>query len=164
MSDDTRKVAFICSKGTLDMAYPALVMGWAALGNGIDVTIFFTFWGMNVIRKENPPKVKKDFMSKMFGWMMPCGPGKLGLSKMNMGGMGTSMMKGVMKKKNVMNLPQLIALAQAEPNIEMIACEMSMDVMGIKKEELIDGIELAGVGSFVGSVTAPNSKGTISFT
>lgn len=169
MSEETttpepENLTILMLSGDLDKALGAFIIANGAAAMDTKVTMFFTFWGMNVIRKENPPKVKKDFMSKMFGWMMPCGPNKLGLSKMNMGGMGTSMMKGVMKKKNVMNLSQLIALAQAEPNIEMIACEMSMDVMGIKKEELIDGIELAGVGSFVGSVTAPNSKGTISFT
>ena len=126
--------------------------------------VFFTFWGINVLRKDQPPPVKKDLISKMFGWMMPRGPNKLVLSSMNMMGMGTNMMKGIMKKKNVLSLPQLMEYAAADDNIRIIACEMSMDVMGIKKEELIDGVELAGVGSFVGSVTTPNSKGTISFT
>ena len=96
--------------------------------------------------------------------MMPCGAKKLTLSKMNMMGMGTEMMKGVMKKKNVLSLPQLMGYALADENIRVIACEMSMDMMGIQKEELLDGVELAGVGTFVGAATAPNSKGTITFT
>lgn len=150
--------------GDLEKALGAFIIANGASAMDVKVTMFFTFWGMNVLRKSQPPPVKKDFMSKMFGWMMPCGPDKLKLSNMNMMGMGTCMMKDIMKKKNVMSLPQLIEYAVADENIRIIACEMSMDVMGIKKEELIDGVELAGVGSFVGAVTTPNSKGTITFT
>lgn len=94
----------------------------------------------------------------------PWGAGKLKLSNMNMGGMGTCMMKGVMKKKNVLSLPQLIEYAQLDENISMVACEMSMDVMGLSREELIDGVEMGGVGAFVNSATSANSKGVVSFT
>lgn len=158
------ELTILMFSGDLDKAMGAFIIANGAGVMDTQVTMFFAFWGINILRKDNPPPVKKDFMSKMFGWMMPRGANKLTLSKMNMGGMGTNMMKGVMKKKNVMSLPELIATAQADPNIKLVACEMSMNVMGIQHEELIDGVELAGVGTFVGSVTAPNSKGTISFT
>lgn len=167
MSDETPKqdeLTILMFAGDLDKAMGAFIIANGASAMDTKVTMFFAFWGINILRKDHPPVVKKDFMSRMFGWMMPRGANKLSLSNMNMMGMGTEMMKGVMKKKNVLSLPQLIAYALADDNIRLIACEMSMDVMGIKKEELLDGVELAGVGTFVGSVTAPNSKGTISFT
>ena len=168
MSDETTpkqdELTILVFAGDLEKALGAFIIANGASAMDTKVTMFFTFWGINILRKDQPPAVKKDLISKMFGWMMPCGPNKLTLSNMNMMGMGTSMMKGIMKKKNVLSLPQLMEYAVADENIRIIACEMSMDVMGIKKEELIDGVELAGVGAFVGSVTTPNSKGTISFT
>ena len=94
--------------------------------------------------------MKKTFIEKMFGAMMPRGTGKLTLSKMNMLGMGSKMMKGIMKKKNVASLNELIAQAQKN-GVKMVACTMSMDVMGIREEELIDGVELAGVASYLGA-------------
>jgi peroxiredoxin family protein len=111
--------------------------------------MFFTFWGLNVLRKSQKVQVKKGFIEKMFGLMMPRGPEKLGLSKMNFGGMGAAMMKHVMKRKNVQSLPELIETAQAL-GVKIIACTMSMDVMGIGKEELVDGIEYAGVATYLG--------------
>ena len=168
MSDETTpkqdELTILVFAGDLEKALGAFIIANGASAMDTKVTMFFTFWGINILRKDQPPPVKKDLISKMFGWMMPRGANKLVLSNMNMMGMGTNMMKGIMKKKNVLSLPQLMEYAAADDNIRIIACEMSMDVMGIKKEELIDGVELAGVGSFVGSVTTPNSKGTISFT
>jgi peroxiredoxin family protein len=105
--------------------------------------MFFTFWGLNVLRKSNKVKVKKSFIESMFGGMMPRGTGKLTLSKLNMAGMGTAMMKMVMKKKNVDSLETLIQKAM-KAGVKIVACTMSMDIMGIKEEELIDGIELGG--------------------
>jgi len=112
------------------------------------VTLFFTFWGLNVLRKSGPVTVKKNLIEKMFGWMMPQGPDKLKLSQMNMGGMGLGMIKGIMKQKNVMKLDDLIAQAR-DSGVRMVACTMTMDLMGIKKEELIDGIEEGGVAMYV---------------
>ena len=103
------------------------------------LTMFFTFWGLNVIRKERTDVVKKDTMSKMFGMMMPAGSRKLSLSKMNMMGMGTRMMRKVMRNKQIDSLESLIEQARNN-GVEFIACQMSMDVMGITKEELIDGL------------------------
>jgi peroxiredoxin family protein len=131
----------------LDKAMAGFIIatGFASLGH--KVSIFFTFWGLNVLRKENPPPVKKDILSKMFGFMMPRGAKKLALSKMHMMGMGTAMMKHVMNSKNVDSLPELIEQARSM-GIEFLACEMAMNVMGIKQEELLDGVETAGVANF----------------
>lgn len=145
----------IMFSGELDKAMASMIIANGAAAMGDDVTIFFTFWGLNVLRKAQKIKVKKDFMEKMFGWMMPRGAEKLGLSNMNFGGAGAVMMKSIMKKKNVSNLPDLIEQAQAM-GVKMIACTMSMDVMGIKKEELIDGVELAGVATYLGEADGSN--------
>lgn len=132
-----------------DKAIAALIIANGAAAMGRKVTIFYTFWGLNILRKTNGPNVKKDFMGKMFGMMMPKGTTKLKLSKMNMGGMGTKMMRSLMKSNNVDSLETLLQLA-LNNGVKMIACNMSMDLMGIKQEELIDGIEIAGVASYLG--------------
>lgn len=141
--------------GELDKAMASMIIANGAAAMGDDVTIFFTFWGLNVLRKAQKIKTKKDFMEKMFGWMMPRGAEKLGLSNMNFGGAGAVMMKSIMKKKNVSSLPDLIEQAQAM-GVKMIACTMSMDVMGIRKEELIEGVELAGVATYLGEADGSN--------
>ncbi|HYE12025.1 MAG TPA: DsrE/DsrF/DrsH-like family protein [Patescibacteria group bacterium] len=145
----------IMFSGDLDKAMASLIIANGAAAMGDDVTIFFTFWGLNVLRKAQKIKVKKEFMENMFGFMMPRGADKLGLSKMNFGGAGTAMMKSIMKKKNVNSLPQLLENAQAM-GVKMIACTMSMDVMGIKKEELVEGVELAGVATYLGEADNAN--------
>ncbi|MDF2520851.1 MAG: hypothetical protein K0R84_1479 [Clostridia bacterium] len=145
----------IMFSGDLDKAMASLIIANGAAAMGDDVTIFFTFWGLNVLRKAQKIKVKKAFMEKMFGFMMPRGVDKLGLSKMNFGGAGAVMMKSMMKKKNVNTLPQLLESAQAM-GVKMIACTMSMDVMGIKEEEIIDGVEFAGVATYLGEADNAN--------
>ncbi len=142
-----KKTSIVLFSNDLDKALAALIIatGFASLGH--KVSIFFTFWGLNVLRKDNPPSVKKDILSRMFSFMMPCGAKKLALSKMHMMGMGTGMMKHVMKQKGVATLPELIAQAQGM-GVEFLACEMAMNVMGIQEEELIEGIEIAGVANF----------------
>ncbi|WP_416825399.1 CoA-disulfide reductase [Ectobacillus polymachus] len=134
--------------GDLDKALASFIIANGAAAMGKKVTMFFTFWGLNILRKEAAPRVEKDSVEKMFGMMMPKGPDELPLSKMNMGGMGTKMMKHVMNKKNVASLPSLIQTAQ-QAGVKLIACTMSMDVMGIKKEELLDDIEYAGVATYL---------------
>jgi NADPH-dependent 2,4-dienoyl-CoA reductase/sulfur reductase-like enzyme/peroxiredoxin family protein/rhodanese-related sulfurtransferase/TusA-related sulfurtransferase len=142
-----KRTTIVMFSNDLDKAMAGFIIatGFASLGH--KVSIFFTFWGLNVLRKENPPPVKKDILSKMFGFMMPRGAKKLALSKMHMMGMGTAMMKHVMNSKNVDSLPELIEQARSM-GIEFLACEMAMNVMGIKQEELLDGVETAGVANF----------------
>ena len=143
-SSNSKEKTMIVFDGDLDKALAAFIIatGSAAMGN--KVNMFFTFWGLNVLRKDNPPFVKKDFISKLFAFMMPRGSRKLTLSKMNFAGMGTKMMRGIMKKKGISSLEELIEEAR-KAGVKMTACQMSMDVMGLKKEELIDGIEIGGV-------------------
>jgi NADPH-dependent 2,4-dienoyl-CoA reductase/sulfur reductase-like enzyme/peroxiredoxin family protein/TusA-related sulfurtransferase/rhodanese-related sulfurtransferase len=132
----------------LDKALAAFIIANGAASMGYEVTLFFTFWGLNILRKDNPGSIKKTLIEKMFGMMMPRGPKKLGLSNMNMGGAGKAMIEGIMNKKNVSSLPELIASAQ-QNGVKMVACTMSMDLMGIKSEELIDGIEEGGVAMYI---------------
>lgn len=132
----------------LDKALASFVIANGAASTGKKVTMFFTFWGLNVIKKRQKPSVSKDLFGKMFGWMLPSHSSKLKLSKMNMGGAGSWMMRLIMKKKHIDSLESLIAQA-AENGIEMIACTMSMDVMGVKKEELMDNVTLGGVATYL---------------
>ena len=128
------------------MATFVLANGAAATGE--KVTIFFTFWGLNAIKKERKPKVEKDIFGKMFGMMLPSSSLKLKLSKMNMGGIGKRMMRYIMKSKNVDSLETLRAAA-IENGVEFIACQMSMDVMGVKREELLDNVTVGGVATYM---------------
>lgn len=132
----------------LDKALASFVIANGAASTGKKVTMFFTFWGLNVIKKRQKPAVSKDIFGKMFGWMLPAHSGKLKLSKMNMGGAGSWMMRLIMKKKHIDSLESVIAQA-AENGVEMIACTMSMDVMGVKQEELMENVTLGGVATYL---------------
>jgi peroxiredoxin family protein/TusA-related sulfurtransferase/rhodanese-related sulfurtransferase len=132
----------------LDRALASFVIANGAASTGRKVTMFFTFWGLNVIKKRQSVAVSKDLMGKMFGWMMPRGSGQLKLSKMHMLGMGTAMMRWRMKDKQVESLDQLIQSA-LDNGVEMIGCQMSMDVMGVKPEELLDGVKIGGVAAYI---------------
>jgi len=112
--------------------------------------MFFTFWGLNILKRKDRPKVNKDTMEKMFDMMLPSHTGKLGLSKMNMGGMGPTMIKQIMKKHNVDDIDTLIKNA-IDMGVKVVACSMSMELMGIKEEEFIDGVELGGVAAYLGA-------------
>ncbi len=140
----------------LDKALAAFIIANGAKASGKDVTLFFTFWGLNILRKSNV-NAKKSIIEKIFGLMMPKGADKLTLSKMNMGGLGTFIMKKVMKYKNISTLNELIKQAQNQ-GIKFIACKMSMDVMGIKEEELIDNVEIAGVAKYIAESNNSNSN------
>jgi len=144
-----KKTTIVLFSGDYDKAMAAYIIANGAAAYDHEVTIFHTFWGLNALRKDAHVPVKKGFMEKMFGKMMPKGTDKMGLSKMNYFGMGPKMIKNVMKKHNAMPLPQLVEMAQ-ELNVKMIACTMTMDLLGLKKEELLDDIEYAGVGAYIG--------------
>jgi peroxiredoxin family protein/rhodanese-related sulfurtransferase/TusA-related sulfurtransferase len=133
---------------SMDKALASFVIANGALSMGRKVTMFFTFWGLNILKKRRPPKTGKDVISRIFGWMLPKGPAKLTLSKLNFFGLGSRLMKKVMKKKKVNSLEELMEQA-LESGVQIIACQMSMDIMGIKKEELIDGITVGGVASYI---------------
>ena len=144
------KISMIVFSGDLDKVLASFVIGTGAVAMGMDVVMFFTFWGTPVLRKKGGKASGKDFMSKMFGAMLPEGTSSVKLSKMNMGGMGTAMMKSLMKKKNVASLEQMLEMA-AELGVRIFICEMSMDLMGFKREEIIDYPDLTycGVAKFL---------------
>jgi len=152
-SDGKTMVVF---SGDLDKALAAFIIANGAVSMGHPVTMFFTFWGLNALRRPEKVSVAKNLIEKMFGWMMPRGATKLTLSQMHMAGAGTAMIKGIMKKKNIDALPAMIRMAQ-ENGVRLQACQMSMDLMGIKKEELLDGVEIVGVASFVASSDDSNA-------
>ncbi|MEK0313873.1 DsrE/DsrF/DrsH-like family protein [Cohnella sp. 56] len=152
MKENTTIVLF---SGELDKAIAAFIIANGAAAYDHQVTIFFTFWGLNTLRKDEAVRTKKGLLEKAFGWMMPRGPRKMDLSKMNFGGLGPKMIKHVMKKHHALTLPQLIELAQ-EQGVKLVACTMTMDLLGLQQEELIDGIEYAGVAAYLGD--ASNGK------
>lgn len=145
---DQKNATMVVFSGDMDKVLASTIIAQGAAAQGKNVTMFFTFWGLNALRKDTKVKVKKTLVEKLFGKMMPRGAGKLPLSNMNMGGMGVKMIKSIMKKKHVDDLPTMIKKAQ-DAGVNMIACTMSMDLMGIKKEELIDGIGYAGVATYI---------------
>ncbi|WP_315114055.1 DsrE/DsrF/DrsH-like family protein [Clostridium intestinale] len=141
--------------GDLDKAIASFIIANGAAAMGKKVTMFFTFWGLNILRKNENIKVKKNIIEKAFGFMMPRGSEKLSLSKMNMGGIGAKMIRGIMKKKNVQSLEELMKAAM-DNGVNIVACTMSMDIMGIKDEELIDGVNFGGVGYYLGEASESN--------
>lgn len=141
--------------GDLDKAIASFIIANGAAAMGKKVTMFFTFWGLNILRKDEHVKVNKTFIEKGFGFMMPRGSKKLQLSQMNMGGIGAKMIRMVMKDKNVESLESLIELAKKN-GVNLVACTMSMDVMGIKEEELTSGVNFGGVGYYLGEAEDAN--------
>lgn len=144
------KVSMIVFSGDLDKVLASFVIATGSVAMGMEVVMFFTFWGTPVLRDKNKSVGGKDIMGKMFGTMLPKGTGAVKLSQMNMGGMGTAMMKSLMKKKNVASLEQMLEMAE-ELGVKIYVCEMSMDLMGFKREEMIDynGLEFCGVAKFL---------------
>ena len=146
---------FILFSDDLDKVLATFVLANGAVATGKKVTVFFTFWGLNAIKKLDKPVVKKDIWGKMFGMMLPSSSLKLKLSKMNMGGMGTKMMRYIMNKKNIDSLESLRTQA-IQNGVEFIACQMSMDVMGVKREELLDNVTIGGVATYMNRAEQAN--------
>ncbi|WP_286231577.1 DsrE/DsrF/DrsH-like family protein [Neobacillus mesonae] len=145
---EKKKTTIVLFSGDYDKAMAAYIIANGAAAYDHEVTIFHTFWGLNALRKDEHIPVKKGFMEKMFGKMMPRGADKMGLSKMNFAGFGPKMIKDIMKKHNAMPLPQLIEMAQ-EQDVKLVACTMTMDLLGLQQEELLDNIEYAGVAAYL---------------
>ncbi|MEZ7173062.1 DsrE/DsrF/DrsH-like family protein [Sporosarcina sp. OR05] len=145
---ETKKTTIVLFSGEYDKAMAAYIIANGAAAYDHEVTIFHTFWGLNALRKEEQIPVNKGFLEKMFGKMMPRGADKMGISKMNFAGFGPKMIKHVIQKHNAMTLPQLIELAQ-EQDIKLVACTMTMDLLGLQQEELMEGIEYAGVAAYL---------------
>lgn len=154
MAERTKKTIIVFS-GDLDRAMAAFVIANGAAAMGDEVTMFFTFWGLNILRRPAKVKTKKGFLQALFGALMPRGAGRLGLSKMNFAGLGAKMMKMAMRQKNVASLEELMETARQQ-GVRMVACTMSMDVMGITREELLDGVEFAGVATYLAEADEAN--------
>ncbi len=151
----TKKTIIVFS-GELDRVLAAFVIANAAAAMDDEVTMFFTFWGLNALRRpEKPHTDGKSLLQTMFGLMMPRGPGKLALSHMNFAGIGPKLMRKAMRDAHVTPLQELIDTAR-EQGVKFVACTMSMDVMGIKAEELIDDIEFAGAAAYLGEADEAN--------
>ncbi len=155
MTDGNRKIAFICSKGNLDMAYPALIMGWAALGEGVDVLLFFTFWGMDMINKnrvdhlEVPPLANASMKMNMMGV-----PGYVGIPQLagvlpGMTPFATRLMNNKMKELGVPTVREYLEM-MVDAGAKLYACKMSVDMFGLKKEDFIPGVEgIVTVSDFI---------------
>jgi len=151
----TRKTIIVFS-GEFDKVMAAFIIANGAAAMDDEVTMFFTFWGLNALRRnENVPTSGKSLLQKAFSMMMPQGPKHLRLSHMNFAGVGPKLMQKMMREERVMPLQDLIDSAQ-EQGVKMVACAMSMDIMGLKKEELIDGLEYAGVAAYLGDTDEAN--------
>ena len=145
---EQKSTNIILFSGDYDKAMAAYIIANGAAAYDHQVTIFHTFWGINAIRKQEHVEVKKGFLEKMFGRMMPRGAERLSLSNMQMLGMGPKMIKHVMKKHNALTLTQLIEMAQ-EQDINLVSCTMTMDLLGLRQEELLAGVKLAGVAAYL---------------
>jgi len=153
--EDNSNMTMVVFSGDLDKAIAAFIIANGALTMGKKVTMFFTFWGLSILKKKNLSK--KSFIEKMFAIMLPKNSQDLPVSKMNFFGIGAKMIRSVMKKKNIMSLEELMKKAK-EAGVNITACTMSMDVMGISKEELIDGINYGGVGQYLGEAEKSNNN------
>lgn len=157
IKEDKNNMTLIFFSGDYDKAIAAFILANGAVAMGKKVTMFFTFWGLSILKKENAPKVKKSFLDRMFSICLPSSYKNLPLSKMNFAGMGRKMMELVMRKKDLISLSEL--LDEAKKNqINMIACTMSMEAMGINENELIDGIDFGGVAQYLGEADSSNTN------
>jgi len=152
---DSKKTNIILFSGDYDKVMAAFIIANGAAAYDHEVTIFATFWGINALRKDSPIKVKKGFIEKIFGKMMPRGANKLGLSKMNYAGIGPKLIKNVIEKNQAVPLPDLIDMA-IEQDINLVACTMTMDLLGLKQVELLDDVEYAGVAAYLGDAEDGN--------
>jgi len=150
-----REATLIVFSDDFDRALASFVIANGAAASGKQVTMFFTFWGLSVIKRREKTRVRKDFLGRMFAMMLPRNAAKLSLSKMNMGGMGRAMMKGRMKSKNVDPLEVMMQSALAA-GVRLVACQMSMDIMGVAREELMDGVEVGGVATYLEAADGAN--------
>ena len=143
------RLTMVVFSGDLDKVMASLIIGTGAVGMGLDVSMFFTFWGLSALKKQSAKRHHRDLYERMFAAMTPTGTQAMGVSKLNFGGMGAVMLRRMMKNKEITSVEELMDLAR-ESGVRMIACTLSMDVLGITSEDLVDGLELGGVGAYLG--------------
>ncbi|MEJ5384037.1 MAG: DsrE/DsrF/DrsH-like family protein [Fimbriimonadales bacterium] len=151
------RLSMVVFSGDLDRVLAAFVIASGAAASGMEVSMFFTFWGLTALRQKRESRGKTLFQ-KLMGWMTPVGTRGLGVSKMNFGGIGAKMLRAMMRQQGVPQIEEMAQMAR-DLGVRIVACQMSMDVMGIHKEELVDGIEVGGVATFLGDAT--RSKATL---
>ncbi|MFN7018575.1 MAG: DsrE/DsrF/DrsH-like family protein [Fimbriimonadales bacterium] len=151
------RLSMVVFSGDLDRVLAAFVIASGAAASGMEVSMFFTFWGLTALRQKRESRGKTLFQ-KLMGWMTPVGMRGLGVSKMNFGGIGAKMLRAMMRQQGVPQLEEMAQMAR-ELGVRIVACQMSMDVMGLHKEELLEGIEVGGVATFLGDAT--KSKATL---
>lgn len=156
LEDKNNNLTMVLMSGDFDKAFAAFIIANGALAMGKEVTMFVTFWGLDVIKKPTMTASGKDFFGKMITWMRATGPNQLPTSKMNFAGIGPKLFRYLMGKHNVEGLDSMIEMAR-EFGIKIIGCQMSMDVMSIKKEDLLDGIEIGGVAAMLSSSYKSNT-------
>lgn len=150
-----KKTTIVLFSGDYDKAMAAYIIANGSAAYDHEVTIFHTFWGLNALRKDENIAVEKGFMEKLFSKMLPRGADKMGLSKMHFSGIGPKLIKNVMNKHNALTLPQLIEMAQ-EQDVKLVACTMTMDLLGLQQKELLDHIEYAGVAAYLADAEEGN--------
>jgi peroxiredoxin family protein len=150
MNEPGKHMTLIVFSNDMDKATAAFILATGAASSGMKVTMFFTFWGLSLLRKLNPPPQNRTLVEKMFGWMLPKGAEEATLSKMNFMGAGTMMMKGIMRKKRMPQPGEFLTMALSL-GVKIVACTTSMEMMGIKKDDLIDGLDIGGVATYLGS-------------
>jgi len=151
------RLALVVFSGDLDKAIASFIIATGAAAMGLEVSMFFTFWGLNVIKKGQRVYTDKNLFQKGFSAMMPSGSGNLGLSQMNFFGVGSKMIRKIMQDNDVASLEEFMEMAQ-EFGVRMVACDMSQELMGIRDEELIDGIEHGGVATFLGDAASAKAS------
>jgi peroxiredoxin family protein len=142
------RATIVVFSGDLDKAIAAMVIATGAAAAGLETSLFFTFWGLSILKRKGASRPKRGLKEKMFALMTPSSSESLGVSKMNYFGMGAPMLRSMMKDKDISSLEELIEMAR-DLDVKMIACTMSMDAMGIEKEELIPGLEFGGVAAYM---------------
>jgi peroxiredoxin family protein len=143
------RLTMVVFSGDLDKVLASFVIATGAVGMGLDVSMFFTFWGLSTLKKRDAKRHHRDLYERMFAVMTPTGTQAMGVSKLNFGGMGAVMLRRMMKNNEISSVEELMELAR-ESGVRMIACTLSMDVLGITQDDLVDGLELGGVGAYLG--------------
>jgi peroxiredoxin family protein len=156
LEKNSSQLTLILMSGDFDKVFASFIIATGALAMGKRVCLFVTFWGLDALKKPAMKTTGRQFLEKMVLMMRPKGPNQLGTSQMNFGGIGPRLFRYMLGKKNIESLPSLIEMA-VEMGIKIVACQMSMDVMGIKQEDLLDGIEFGGVATMLNDSFGSNT-------
>jgi peroxiredoxin family protein len=147
-----RKTTIVAFSGEMDRLFAALTLASASAACGLETTVFFTFWGLSALRKPPSRGVRKTWLNRLVGAMLPAGPGALPVSRRNFGGAGALFFRWLMRSRNVQSPAEILTDAQ-QMGVRLIACQTSLDVLGLRREELLDGVEIGGAAAFLGEAS-----------